>query len=138
MGWQTNVITELEFNKETYDSINHIEENIDINNKIIQNIIEELSVMTVARPEDLLLHNEEMDLLGLQREVKNKIELLEESYIENYKLRCLKENFNLRNGDFVHNSVRRHNIKKWLLDNYILKQEDLNMDINDVEYENKE
>lgn len=138
MGWQTNVITKLEFNKETYNSITHIEEDIDSNNKIIQNIIEELSVMAVTRPKDLLLHNEEMDLLGLQRKVKDKIGLLKKCYIENYKLRCLKENFNLRNGDFIHNYIRRYNIKKWLLDNYILKQEDLNMDIDDAEHKNDE
>lgn len=138
MGWQTNVITKLEFNKETYNSTIHIEEDIDSNNKIIQNIIEELSVMAVTRPKDLLLHNEEMDLLSLQRKVKDKIGLLKKCYIENYKLRCLKENFNLRNGDFIHNYIRRYNIKKWLLDNYILKQEDLNMDIDDAEHENDE
>ena len=67
MGWQTDVITQLVFNKETYNSQYEILDEIRENEKIIQNITEELSVMTTSRPEDLLIHNEDMDLLGLQR-----------------------------------------------------------------------
>ena len=57
MGWQTDVITQLVFNKETYNSQYEILDEIRENEKIIQNITEELSVMTTSRPEDLLIHN---------------------------------------------------------------------------------
>lgn len=126
MGWQTDVITQLVFNKETYNSIYEIEEEIESNNKCIQNIKDELYVMAIARPEDLLIHNEEMDLLGLQRNVKDKLDLLEECIIDNYKLELLKENFDLRDGDFIKNPERVSNIKKWLVDNYILESKDIN------------
>lgn len=130
MGWQTDVITQLVFNKETYNSIYEIEEEIESNNKCIQNIKDELYVMAIARPEDLLIHNEEMDLLGLQRDVKDKLDLLEECIINNYKLELLKENFDLRDGDFIKNPERVSNIKKWLVDNFILESKDINNESN--------
>lgn len=130
MGWQTDVITQLVFNKETYNSIYEIEEEIESNNKCIQNIKDELYVMAIARPEDLLIHNEEMDLLGLQRDVKDKLELLEECIIDNYKLELLKENFDLRDGDFIKNPERVSNIKKWLVDNFVLESKDINNESN--------
>lgn len=130
MGWQTDVITKIVFNKETYNSIYEIEEEIESNNKCIQNIKDELYVMTIARPEDLLIHNEEMDLLGLQRDVRDKLELLEECIIENYKLEILKDNFDVRDGDYINNPERIDNVKKWLVDNFILESKDINNESN--------
>ena len=86
--------------------------------------------MTVARPDDLLNHNEEMDLLGLQRDVRDKLELLEECIIENYKLEILKDNFDLRDGDYIDNPEKTQNIKKWLVDNFILESKDINNESN--------
>lgn len=130
MGWQTDVITQIVFNKETYNSIYEIESEIETNNKCIQNIKDELYIMTVARPEDLLIHNEEIDLLGLQRDVRDKLELLEECIIENYKLEILRDNFDLRDGDYIDNPEKTQNIKKWLVDNFILESKDINNESN--------
>lgn len=137
MGWQTSTITQLIFNRETYNDIYQIENEIENNDKTIQNIKEELYTMTTSRPEDLLIHNEDMDLLSLQRETKDKLEILEECIIENYKLECLKETFKLRDGDFIENANRKQNIKKWLIDNYILDKSDfVNTNINNSNKEN--
>lgn len=131
MGWQTDVIAQLVFNKETYNSYYQVDDEINQNKRTIQNIIEELSVMATARPEDLLIHNEDMDLMGLQREVKDKIEILEECIIENYKLECLKENFDLRDGDFIENPKRKEAVKNWLINNFILEPKDFsNIDVD--------
>lgn len=131
MGWQTDVIAQLVFSKETYNSYYQVEDEINRNKRTIQNIIEELSVMATARPEDLLIHNENMDLMGLQREVKDKIEILEECIIENYKLECLKENFDLRDGDFIENPKRKEAVKNWLISNFILEPKDFsNIDVD--------
>lgn len=137
MGWQTSTITQLIFNRETYNDIYQVENEIENNDKTIQNIKEELYTMTTSRPEDLLIHNEDMDLLSLQRETKDKLEILEECIIENYKLECLKETFKLRDGDFIENTNRKQNIKKWLIDNYILDKSDFtNTSINNSNKEN--
>ena len=130
MSWQTDVITQLVFNRETYNSTYSVLDEIRDNERVIQNITEELSVMVTSRPSDLLLHNEDMDLLGLQREVKAKLELFEECVIENYKLECLKENFDLRDGDYINNPNRKEAVKKWLIDNYILDKEDFSSSNN--------
>lgn len=131
MGWQTDVIAQLVFNKETYNSYYQVDDEINQNKRTIQNIIEELSVMATARPEDLLIHNEDMDLMGLQREVKDKIEILGECIIENYKLECLKENFDLRDGDFIENPKRKEAVKNWLINNFILEPKDFsNIDVD--------
>ena len=132
MGWQTDVITQLVFNKETYNSPYAVLDEKRHNEEKIHEIIEELSIMATARPEDLLLHNENMDLFSLQRMVKDKLEVFEECIIENFKLECLKENFDLRDGDFIENPNRKKAIKKWLIDNYILEESDFNKSSNTI------
>lgn len=135
MGWQTDVITQLVFNKETYNSPYEVLAEKRNNEEKIHEIIEELSIMATSRPEDLLLHNEDMDLFSIQRIVKDKLEVFEECIIENFKLGCLKENFDLRGGDFIENPNRKEAVKKWLIDNYILKEEDFsnNTKVKDIE-----
>lgn len=132
MGWQTDVLTQVVFSKETYNSIYEVEDAIDEEDSLIKNLNEDLLTLAVSRPADWLINNPDMDLLSLKNDVRGKLELLEESIISRYKLRCLKENFDLRDGDFIKNKKVRHNIKQWLIDNYILEKEDLNMTIEDT------
>ena len=133
MGWQTDVLTQIVFNKETYNSVYEVENSIDEENTLITNLKEDLLALAVSRPSDWLINNEDMDLSSLKNDAKGKLELLEECIIKVYELECLKKNFDLRDGDFIKNDNVRHNVKQWLIDNYILKKEDLNMDINDEE-----
>ena len=133
MGWQTDVLTQIVFNKENYNSVYEVENSIDEENTLITNLKEDLLALAVSRPSDWLINNEDMDLSSLKNDAKGKLELLEECIIKVYELECLKKNFDLRDGDFINNKKVRHNIKQWLLDNYILEKEDLNMDINDEE-----
>ena len=124
MGWQTDVLTQIVFNRETYNCLYEVEEEIESNNKIIRQLVDEIVVMALSRPEDLLLHNEEMTILDCLQELKDKIESLQGYSINNYKLECLKENFDLRSGDFIDNPNNKEAIKKWLIDNYIFSKED--------------
>ena len=133
MGWQTDVLTQIVFNKENYNSVYEVENSIDEENTLITNLKEDLLALAVSRPSDWLINNEDMDLSSLKHDAKGKLELLEECIIKVYELECLKKNFDLRDGDFINNKKVRHNIKQWLIDNYILEKEDLNMDINDEE-----
>ena len=59
MGWETNVITQIVFNKETYDSIYKVEEEIDFCNRRIQEIGNKLMIYSTSRPEDILLNKKE-------------------------------------------------------------------------------
>ena len=131
MGWETNVITQISFNKETYDSIYKVEEEIDFCNKRIQEIVNKLMVYSTSRPQDILINRGEATLETIQEDVEDMLDLLEEYFVKRSDLRALKNNFKCVDGDFIDNPNRKENTKKCLIDNYILDKEDFsNKNIN--------
>ena len=124
MGWETNVITQISFNKETYDSIYKVKDDIDFCNKRIQEIVNKLMVYSTSRPQDILLNREEATLETIQEEVEDMLDLLEEYFVKRSDLRALKNNFKCVDGDFIDNPNRKENVKKWLIDNYIRDKSD--------------
>ena len=136
MGWETNVITQIVFNKETYDSIYKVEEEIDFCNRRIQEIGNKLMIYSTSRPKDILLNKKEDTIENIQEDVRDMIYLLQEYFVKRYALEALKNNFKCVDGDYVNNPDRKKNIKNWLIDNYILDKEDINENIDNVENEN--
>ena len=139
MGWETNVITQISFNKETYDSIYKVEEEIDFCNKRIQEIVNKLMIYSTSRPQDILLNREEATLETIQEDVEEMLDLLEEYFVRKNDLEALKDNFKCVDGDFIDNPNRKENVKKWLIDNYILDKSDFssvnntnNTQMNDI------
>lgn len=126
MSWETNVITQISFNKETYDSIYKVEEEIDFCNKRIQEIIRKLILYSTSRPQDILLNRGEATLEDIQEEIEDMLDLLEEYFIKRNDLEALKDNFKCVDGDFIDNPNRKENVKKWLINNYILDESDFN------------
>ena len=124
MGWETNVITQISFNKETYDSIYKVEDEIKYYNKRIQEIVNKLMVYSTSRPQDILLNREGDTLETIQEDVEEMLDLLEEYFVRKNDLEALKDNFKCVDGDFIDNPNRKENVKKWLIDNYILDKED--------------
>ena len=124
MGWETNVITQISFNKETYDSIYKVKDDIDFCNKRIQEIVNKLMVYSTSRPQDILLNRGEATLENIQEDVEDMLDLLEEYFVKRSDLEALKDNFKCVDGDFIDNPNRKENVKKWLIDNYILDKED--------------
>ena len=124
MGWETNVITQISFNKETYDSIYKVKDDIDFCNKRIQEIVNKLMVYSTSRPQDILLNREEATLETIQEDVEEMLDLLEEYFVRKNDLEILKDNFKCVDGDFIDNPNRKENVKKWLIDNYILDKSD--------------
>ena len=136
MGWETNVITQIVFNKETYDSIYKVEEEIDFCNRRIQEIGNKLMIYSTSRPEDILLNKKEDTIENIQEDVRDMIYLLQEYFVKRYALEALKNNFKCVDGDYVDNPDRKKNIKNWLIDNYNLDKEDINEDIDNIENKN--
>ena len=139
MGWETNVITQISFSKETYDSIYKVKDDIDFCNKRIQEIVNKLMIYSTSRPQDILLNREEATLETIQEDVEEMLDLLEEYFVRKNDLEALKDNFKCVDGDFIDNPNRKENIKKWLIDNYILDKSDFssvnntnNTQINDI------
>ena len=124
MGWETNVITQISFNKESYDSIYKVEEEIDFCNKRIQEIVNKLMIYSTSRPQDILINRGEATLETIQEEIEDMLDLLEEYFVRKNDLEALKDNFKCVDGDFIDNPNRKENVKKWLIDNYILDKED--------------
>ena len=124
MGWETNVITQISFNKESYDSIYKVEEEIDFCNKRIQEIVNKLMIYSTSRPQDILLNREEATLETIQEDVEEMLDLLEEYFVKRSDLEALKNNFKCVDGDYIDNPNRKENVKKWLIDNYILDKSD--------------
>ena len=131
MSWETNVITQISFSKETYDSMYKVEEEIDFCNKRIQEIVNKLMIYSTSRPQDILLNREEATLETIQEEVEDMLDLLEEYFVKRSDLKKKKNNFKCVDGDYIDNPNRKENVKKWLIDNYILDKEDFsNKNIN--------
>ena len=136
MSWETNVITQISFNKEAYDSIYKVEEEIDFCNRRIQEIGNKLMIYSTSRPEDILLNKKEDTIENIQEDVRDMIYLLQEYFVKRYALEALKNNFKCVDGDYIDNPDRKKNIKKWLIDNCILDKEDINENVDNVENEN--
>ena len=136
MGWETNVITQIVFNKETYDSIYKVEEEIDFCNRRIQEIGNKLMIYSTSRPEDILLNKKEDTIENIQEDVRDMIYSLQEYFVKRYALEALKNNFKCVDGDYIDNPDRKKNIKKWLIDNYILDKEDINENVDNIENKN--
>ena len=139
MGWETNVITQISFSKETYDSIYKVEEEIDFYNKRMQEIVNKLMIYSTSRPQDILINRGEATLETIQEEVEDMLDLLEEYFVKRNDLEALKDNFKCVDGDFIDNPNRKENVKKWLIDNYILDKSDFssinntnNTQMNDI------
>lgn len=124
MGWETNVITQISFNKETYDSIYKVKDDINFCNKRIQEIVNKLMIYSTSRPQDILLNREGDTLETIQEDVEEMLDLLEEYFVRKNDLEALKDNFKCVDGDFIDNPNRKENVKKWLIDNYILDKSD--------------
>ena len=139
MSWETNVITQISFSKETYDSIYKVEDEIKYYNKRIQDIVNKLMIYSTSRPQDILLNRGEATLEDIQEDVEDMLDLLEEYFVKRNDLEILKDNFKCVDGDFIDNPNRKENVKKWLIDNYILDKSDFssvnntdNTQINDI------
>ena len=124
MSWETNVITQISFSKETYDSIYKVEDEIKYYNKRIQDIVNKLMIYSTSRPQDILLNRGEATLETIQEDVEDMLDLLEEYFVKRNDLEALKNNFKCVDGDFIDNPNRKENVKQWLIDNYILDKED--------------
>ena len=124
MGWQTDVITQVVFNKKTYNSIFEVEDDIDKCNDSMSSIVRKLVTYSTARPEDILLNRKEATLSDIQLEVTELLKDFRDDVIEKYKLQCLKDNFKCRQGDFIDNEDAQANIREYLKDNFILTEED--------------
>ena len=124
MGWETTVLSNISFCKETYNNLHEVEIAITDTENSINKIKQLIRIMTTSRPEDLLLNTED-SLFSLSNKVEELINDLEEYNVQLYKLEQLKDNYSTVDGDFIENPNRKKNVKEWLVNNFVLDKEDL-------------
>ena len=124
MGWETNVLSNISFCKETYNNLHEVEVDIADTEESINNIKRLIRTMAISRPEDLLLNTED-NLFSLSNQIEDLINDLEEYNVQLYKLEQLKDNYSTVDGDFIENPNRKKNVKEWLVNNFVLDKEDL-------------
>lgn len=105
MGWETRFTTTLTFNKETYDSLYKVEDDLeDVNDtiRIIETRLRNLVMMT----EPAKFCPKDYDPLNwLEHETKECLEELKSLYVNRFMLSCLKNDWNqchTENGEPIH------------------------------------
>ena len=111
MGWETNVLSKIRFNKKTYNCLYDVEIDIADTEESINNIKRLIRTMAISRPEDLLLNTED-NLFSLSNQIEDLINDLEEYNVQLYKLEQLKDNYSTVDGDFIKNPNRKKNVKE--------------------------
>lgn len=95
MAWSTELFCNISYNRETFNSKYEVEDKLDTVNKCIdgcKKTLRDLAIMT----EPNKFFNDDPDsnpYYQITKEVEDHIELLEEYYIEKYKLSLLLENW---------------------------------------------
>lgn len=110
--------------KKTYNCLYDVEIDIADTEESINNIKRPIRTMATSRPEDLLLNTED-NLFSLSNQIEDLINDLEEYNVQLYKLKQLKDNYSTVDEDFIENPNRKKNVKKWLVNNFVLDKEDL-------------
>lgn len=98
MGWQSDLFTNITFYKETYNTKYEVESKIEEINACIKTAEKELRDLAVMTEPDKMLKAQNSDpdetpYWRVTRAVEDNLELLNEYYIERYKLNMLLENW---------------------------------------------
>ncbi len=95
MGWSTELFCNISFNKETFNDEYLVEDRINELNKMIDHCKSELrDLVMITEPQKFLDISEGSNImLELNSMVRDNFELLEEYYIERYKLSLLLDNW---------------------------------------------
>lgn len=105
MGWYTFVTGELDFCKETYNSLDDVELDIKESKNLIEKSKRNLAAYAIANPKDIFSEDESGEKTDIITEANYRVDeaflTLDEEFYRLFKLEFLKDNFTFRSGDFV-------------------------------------
>lgn len=95
MGWSTSLFCNVEFNRETYNSLYEVQDKLDEVNKGIKSCESTLRDLVVCQNPSIFVDKDSQDspYWTMIRTFEENMELLEEYYIEKYKLLLLIDNW---------------------------------------------
>ena len=94
MGWETNLMVRLRYNRKSYQSKYEVERDLEDVNDMIKyhsNKLHSLAMMTEPKK---FMEEDADPLQWISNEVRDSLEELEEYYIDKYKLEMLLEYWN--------------------------------------------
>lgn len=98
MGWSTDLLVNVSFNKKTYDSIYEVEDDLEeLNNSIKYNKEELRDLALMTEPEKMFKSDGEDDSTiydTIKQRVRDCLEILEEDIAERTRLQLLYDNWN--------------------------------------------
>lgn len=91
MSWQTNLFTNIIFNKATYNSIGEVKDSIKLSKAVIERLKKELlSLALMTEPQKFCPENSD-PFIWIPNTVEDVINSLEEEFIELFKLELLED-----------------------------------------------
>lgn len=133
MGWQTDVVGEITFNRETYNNMYEVDARIEEINKAIRSIENSIFILCSSKPKEALnckdsLGNDVHPYEVLNSTLISELDFLKENYYDLFKLQFLKDNWPLRTGDYVKNINAKEEFAKFIQ----WKKEDIEWSSNGI------
>jgi hypothetical protein len=94
MSWYTNLFCNIEFSRETFNSIHDVYDRIEENEKYIEIAKNKLRTLAYITEPNKFCPSEEDPIIWIENEMESAIETIEESNVELYKLHKLIDNWN--------------------------------------------
>ena len=93
MGWETTLTTHLRFNRKTYNHYYEVENDLDEVREIINRQWKDMRSLAYMTEPKKFCEEEETPVMFIEQSLRDIQEILEEYIVEEYKLRCLLEDW---------------------------------------------
>lgn len=95
MGWSTNLFCNVSFSRKTYNSKYEVEDELEKVNNAIAICASDLRDLAIMTEPEKFYNKGDYDnaLCFISYQLKNTIEILEEAYVDRYKLELLLDNW---------------------------------------------
>lgn len=99
MGFGTTLYTDIYFNRETYNSLYEVEDELEQTNNLIKILEKDIESLTLITEPKKFCSEEDDPICFLQNRVRESLHELNELYINRYKLTLLKDEWDKCHND---------------------------------------
>jgi hypothetical protein len=105
MSWETRLVTTMSFNRKTYDCLGTVENDLEEVQDMIKYFKNKIISLAMITEPKKFCEEDQDPLCWLQHETEECLNELETLYTEEYKLLCLKDNWetcHTKEGEPIH------------------------------------